>query len=130
MASRNALPVEGANIPGLFFISARLTFAADVAANGVAVTKSNGFVSSCTRTAEGIFQVTFADTWYRCLGMLMPPVLTANLRINMTAQSVADSTPTVDFTVETGSTGGDIDPDGLTLDVVFVMKNSSVGEQA
>jgi hypothetical protein len=94
------------------------------------VSKSNGFITSCTRTAEGIWSVLFKDSYARCLGMLKPIGLTSGINCNVTAQSVADSTPTVALTFDTGTTGSDVDPDGMTLDVTFLMKNSMAGTGA
>ena len=130
MAARRGFPVACCNHPGVTFVAARLTFAADAETNGCAVTKSNGWVSSCTRTAEGIWTVDFADRFYRCLGMLETIGLAGNLRVQATAQSINDPTPTVTLTFETGSTGSDIDPDSEVVDVCFMMKNSQTAEGA
>lgn len=123
MANRNLFPIAGGNQPEFTIVSGLLTFAADAETNGCAVTKSNGFISSVARTAEGIWQITFADSYAYCVGF-MHAELTANLRCQMTAQSIADTSPTVDLTFETGSTGADIDPDGLAVYCTFIMKNS------
>jgi hypothetical protein len=123
MANRNLFPVGGSNQPELVLVSFNLVGAADIGANGYTITGSNGFVASAARTAEGIVQITFADSYAYCCGFFHGE-LTGNLRCQMTAQSIADSTPTVDLTFETGSTGADIDPDGLTVRCNFLMKNS------
>jgi hypothetical protein len=117
-----------ANCPGVSVVSFRLVFAADAEADGCAVSKSNGFVSSVVREAEGIWVVNLADSWYRVLGMLQPIGLTSGLACTCTAQSANDSTPTVTLTFDTAASGSDVDPDGLTLDLALLVKNSSAGE--
>jgi hypothetical protein len=129
MAGRNTFSDVSANQPGVTLVSCRLTFAADAEANGCAVTKSNGYVSSCARSAEGIWIVTFADSWYRCLGVA-PVLIKADTILTVTAQSLADSSPTLTLLFETADTGADADPDSVVLDVTFIMKNSGAAEGA
>lgn len=133
MANRNLFPIAGSNHPDIVAVSGLLTFADDVGAAAAGsectVSKSNGFISSVARTAEGIFPITFADSYAYCVGFCHGE-LTGNIRCQMTAQSIADTTPTVDITFETGSTGADVDPDGLAVYVTFFFKNSKYANGA
>lgn len=129
MANRNMFTDVASNQPGTCLVSCRLTFAADANANGCAVTKSNGYVSSCTKSAEGIWIVTFANSWYRCLGVA-PVLIKADTILTVTAQSLNDSSPTVTLLFETADTGADADPDSVVLDITFIMKNASYAEGA
>ena len=136
MSNRFMYTDVSSNQPATCLVTCCLTFADDIgvaaaaAASVCAVTLSNGYVASVARTAEGIFPITFDDRWKRCMGIFSVEGLAGDLRVLMTAQSLNDSTPTVDLTFETGSTGADIDPDGEVLYVTFIMKNSSVAEGA
>lgn len=129
MANRNMFGPVRSNHPDMALVHFVLTFAADAEANGCAVTKSNGYVSSCARSAEGIWTITLQHSWASCWGLVVEG-LAGNLRAQLTAQSVADSTPTVTVTFETGSTGSDIDPDSEVLYCTLFLKNSSYANQA
>lgn len=127
MANRNFFGPVRSNHPDVVLVSGYFTFSAD-ATPTCAITKSNGFISSCVQSAEGVYDVTFAQSYAACLGVLVVGMADGN-EVQATAQSVADSTPTVTLTFQ-GATGTNADPTSAAGWFTFIMKNSSYANQA
>jgi hypothetical protein len=128
MAGRNFFGPVRSNHPDVVLVSGLFTFSAD-ATPTCAITESNGYISSCAQaSAEGVYTVTFAQAWAKCLGVLAIG-LADGVEVQATAQSLPDSTPTVTLTFQ-GATGTNADPTSSVCYLTFIMKNSSCANQA
>jgi hypothetical protein len=112
------------NAPEETTIHLRCTAAADVAAEGYAINDGDGFVTSVTRSAEGVMRITLTDRYAKfinahVLGNRDDSVPQFN------AEAVNSATPTVDIVWREGA--ADKDPDSAEIRVTLVLQNSGLG---
>lgn len=102
-------------------IFGKITAAADVAANGYTVTEGGEFITSVTRTAEGVARILLSDTYNQLLSV--QAILSLDdYTVHYTAEDVDGSTPYIDLTFRTGA--ADTDPDSAIIFLAIHLKNS------
>lgn len=97
--------------PDELTIHFKFTAAADVAANGYTVNKGAGFISSVTRSAEGVIVITLKDKYPSLLGATLH-CSKDDTYLVLDSEAVLAS-GTVTWTARTG--GADVDPDSAVF---------------
>jgi hypothetical protein len=116
------------NVPWLIEMHIRLTGAADVEASGYTITKGSGYLTSATRTGEGVIQLAFKDRFKQIVGCHVLSSL-QDIVPYLSAVSLDDATPTIDITCElfSDSAGAAVDPDSGILDITLEFCPSGLG---
>lgn len=123
MADRNFENQQKTNVPELVTIHARITAAADVDASGYTVTTGSHYISSVTKSAEGIAVVTMKDP-YQALEGLSCLLSIDDHTVTVDSTSLNDSTPTINLTFRTGA--ADADPDSAEIYLTLHLRNSAL----
>jgi hypothetical protein len=110
------------NVHQPILLEVDLTAAADTEASGYTINKGSGFVTSASRSAEGILQVTFNQKVGRIVNAI---VSLSKDDTTVTADHASWTTSLAQFTFRTGA--ADTDPDSATIRITFILENSGQG---
>ena len=123
MANRNFQSANYTNVVDVVKIYAKITAAADVAADGYTVTTGGAYVTSVARTGEGDATITLTDGYNIMLGCVAT-ISKADTTLQWVSEDVDATTPVILVTFVTA--GSAADPDSAVIYLEITLRNSSV----
>lgn len=112
------------NVPRLNVLCAKVTFAADAEASGCTVNDGTKFLTSVTRTGEGLWTLTLARKYKKFVGLQMITTKTDS-GMHLVSEAVA-SAGTIAVRFNALTTGAATDPDSAVLYLRVYVQDSGL----